>query len=452
MVDNNETDIALIGKYLNGELDARAMHRLEKRAQSDPFLMDAMSGYEKAGNDQREQLNALAESLRQRISPQKKERKIIPWRYISIAASVLVVISVGGVLLFNNHPESRKEKLTSNVLPVVKPEDIVLNKPNVDTIKKTGTNAAIVTAPKPASPSKQVLKPAANAKADHLAADKQVTAEQPAAVSADAMVAEVKPVAKDTAMPLNEMVVMGMASANQDKAKSQYKRKVPAKKDTVPNTLLQANVPGVIVNKAEGTGAKNGSMLASSGYSNLLQGRVLAQDNGMPVPGASVMIAGTTKIAVTDKDGKFSIPADTTKKDKLVIASVGYTTREVSARNNRSIELSPATNSLNEVVVTHNDSLKKAAANDIKAHPVEGWDSLKKYLKDNAASPDGQTGTVKLSFMVDQSGAITNITIISGLSNATNNKAINLIANGPVWAGNANGLPEKVTLKIKFSR
>jgi len=45
---SKQTDISQqIRKYLNGELDARAMHQLEKEAQNDPFLMEALEGYEK---------------------------------------------------------------------------------------------------------------------------------------------------------------------------------------------------------------------------------------------------------------------------------------------------------------------------------------------------------------------------------------------------------------------
>ena len=46
---SKKNDILQIRKYLNGELNARAMHQLERRAQDDPFLMDAMKVMKRLG-------------------------------------------------------------------------------------------------------------------------------------------------------------------------------------------------------------------------------------------------------------------------------------------------------------------------------------------------------------------------------------------------------------------
>jgi hypothetical protein len=54
--------------------------------------------------------------------------------------------------------------------------------------------------------------------------------------------------------------------------------------------------------------------------------------------------------------------------------------------------------------------------------------------------------------MVDVNGDISDITIIKGLSDASNKKAISIIEDGPSWKGNSNGKPEKVTIKIKFEK
>ena len=62
-VSKRETDILLISKYLNGELNTKAMHRLERRAQDDPFLMDALEGYDRAADDQKAQLDELGSML-----------------------------------------------------------------------------------------------------------------------------------------------------------------------------------------------------------------------------------------------------------------------------------------------------------------------------------------------------------------------------------------------------
>jgi len=68
-VSKKETDILLIRKYLNGELDARAMHELERRSLDDPFLMEAMQGYEQTEGDQK--------SNRETKKPKKEKIKTI---------------------------------------------------------------------------------------------------------------------------------------------------------------------------------------------------------------------------------------------------------------------------------------------------------------------------------------------------------------------------------------
>ena len=68
-------DIIQIRKYLNGELNARAMHELEHRALDDPFLADALEGFEHASSDQEANLAELTDRLHQRT--EKKSRKII---------------------------------------------------------------------------------------------------------------------------------------------------------------------------------------------------------------------------------------------------------------------------------------------------------------------------------------------------------------------------------------
>ncbi|MFA5243873.1 MAG: hypothetical protein WC380_01105, partial [Pedobacter sp.] len=45
-VSLSNTDIILFRKYLSGDLEPELMHQLEKKAMDDPFMWDAMEGYE----------------------------------------------------------------------------------------------------------------------------------------------------------------------------------------------------------------------------------------------------------------------------------------------------------------------------------------------------------------------------------------------------------------------
>lgn len=82
-------------------------------------------------------------------------------------------------------------------------------------------------------------------------------------------------------------------------------------------------------------------------------GIVTAKDDGLPIPGASVKVKGTTQGTQTDANGKFSLKV-TGENAVLVISFIGSATQEVkvSATNTVSVVLLDDKTQLGEVVVT----------------------------------------------------------------------------------------------------
>jgi hypothetical protein len=93
-VSTDKANISQIQKYLNGELDAKAMHALERQAQEDPFLMDAIEGYQNIGTDQQANFEDVKERFSQRTQ-QDTKRPLILWRILPIAATLLIALSIG---------------------------------------------------------------------------------------------------------------------------------------------------------------------------------------------------------------------------------------------------------------------------------------------------------------------------------------------------------------------
>ncbi len=60
---------------------------------------------------------------------------------------------------------------------------------------------------------------------------------------------------------------------------------------------------------------------------------VVRDDKDFPVPGATVMIKGTKKGTVADKDGKFSISITDSKNAVLRVSSVGFDMQDVKVEN-----------------------------------------------------------------------------------------------------------------------
>ena len=438
-----ETDISLIRKYHNGELDARAMHQLERRAQDDPFLMDALEGYENAAGNQQVQLDDLAGRLQQRAA--KKDRRIIPLGFMAIAASILVILTIGGLWIYRSRPVNPPK-----VAAVIKPEvKSAVATPSAIAPEKKQEIVALKSAP-PVKKHK-VFSPLKIDDMEAVAVVKPAPPERNAAVEYKTAN---KPV-KDTT-PINEMIAMDFATQPKKDVKAKGKPDL-LKEVNINSTdkLLQTKVQGVNIETR-----KNPQNLPGYYYYNPLlnniTGLVIDKNDRSPLPGASVKVVGTNIRAVTDMNGKFVLPADRGKA-KLVITSMGYQTASIHTNSHdslKTIALQPDEKSLSEVVVvgysTKKESLGKASA--VNAHPKNGLDNFNNYLKENAVSPDGKTGSVTLSFMVDAKGNINDIRVLKGLSKAADQSAVDLIENGPEWIGNANGKPEKVTLKIRFAK
>lgn len=437
------TDISTIRKYLNGELDDNAMHRLERLAQDDPFLMDAIEGYENTKGSGEQHYTDLSSRLAQRIAA--KPARIIPWRIISYAASVLVVLAIGGWWFLSN--SAPKEKVLARSLPPV-PE-----KKAADTITQSDRKIGQALAA-----SKSVI-PARGVKRAREFAHPDKTAVDPAQlVSADV---KSNTVAAEDSTPLNEMVVMGYAAQRKKESSLAGSGKradsVSARRKPINfnDQVLQGKVAGVTATPAIPPNLSASDYLYSNNLmsKSTLNGRIIAKDDGLPLPGVSVRVAGTDKATRTDANGRFKLTVDSGKANKLVIGYVGYQTKNVSADSKDSVKtiaLEPSQNSLNEVVVTRTAS--KDGETFIAPKPKTGWSSYKKYLGENAVSPDNKTGTVKLLLTIAPDGNINAIKVLNGLSTATDQKAVELINNGPQWNGSNSGKAENVRVKIKFGK
>ncbi|WP_413994476.1 SusC/RagA family TonB-linked outer membrane protein [Maribacter sp. 2307ULW6-5] len=86
------------------------------------------------------------------------------------------------------------------------------------------------------------------------------------------------------------------------------------------------------------------------GLQSTITGTVL-DENGAPLPGASVVIKGTTTGTQTDFDGNFSIEANA--DDTLIFSYVGYASQEIAIDGQTSLSISMAVDAaaLDEVVV-----------------------------------------------------------------------------------------------------
>ena len=112
-------------------------------------------------------------------------------------------------------------------------------------------------------------------------------------------------------------------------------------------------------------------------------GKVTDKAN-LPLPGANIIIKGTSTGTQTDFDGNFSI--ETVSGDVLVVSYLGYVTQEISITNQASlaIKLVEDTNSLDEVVVVGYGSKSKTKL--ISAVSTIDEETLKKQPVPNVSN------------------------------------------------------------------
>ncbi|MGB7393192.1 MAG: TonB-dependent receptor, partial [Pricia sp.] len=93
----------------------------------------------------------------------------------------------------------------------------------------------------------------------------------------------------------------------------------------------------------------------------------ILDDEGVPLPGASVVVKGTTTGSTTDFDGNFSIDAEV--GDTLVVSYIGFETQEVTAESGEmSIQLASGV-ALSEVVIVGSRAPNRTAVES--AVPVD---------------------------------------------------------------------------------
>ncbi|RYY37221.1 MAG: TonB family protein [Sphingobacteriaceae bacterium] len=440
---SKQTDISKqIQKYLNGELDAKAMHQLEREALNDQFLADALEGYAGAKTNQQDNLSDIAGRLQNRTNT--KVKRLIPWKLISVAASVIVVLTIGGLWMYNGseQPQVQPEKVAMlDKAEVVKPDTQSIAQAPAPVAEKEEISTPPVAEQRVAA----VRITSGIKKADvsaNIQIDQQVAASKARQKLSKAQQIEIPPsldisenanagytpgLRKDS-VALEDRIVNGFFNTDADKPQA-----VAAARPV--EQALKGRVEGVSVTKI-------GKSIMPNQF---IDGRVM--DNGIPLPGVTVTVKGTGAMAQTDANGKFKIPA-AKENTELEVSYLGYLSQSVAVKEHDSllIAMQPSNQALNEVVVVGYGTKKRIS----KALPVIGWKEYKKYLNENATSPDGKKGTVKLSFTVSMEGKVEDFKILNGISAKTDAAAIELVKNGSNWQPNTNGKPEVVTISIKF--
>ncbi len=98
-------------------------------------------------------------------------------------------------------------------------------------------------------------------------------------------------------------------------------------------------------------------------------------------------------------------------------------------------------------------SAEGISASEQTVQPVPGWDIYRKYLEDDIRKPANDlniTGSVLLSFELDDNGKPVNLRILKGLTEACDAEAIRLIKEGPAWKTRVGSKINTGRIEVRF--
>lgn len=400
-----------LSDYIKGLRKGKEAHRLEKESMQDPFLADALDGYQQVEGDHERRLEQLQHQISARTS-RARYRRAVSW---SVAACLALGVGISSYFLFMKGEEAMPPVLFEEEVLAVGPseEDSVKNSDTTDIrgvseVSRTATSQGKKTSSEVLAQSKHVQ-------------------QTPAA-----------------AVEMQELLMKDEEEETTEKE--------------IPQVTTNVEQPVTIIMETPAEASK----LATTAGKNLVRGKVVDEYNE-PIIGAVVSVKGTNLATLTNVDGLFELktpqkaveltaefigfepvvlPADTGKNTLIAMREDQQTLEEVAVvaygtkkRNKKETSI-PATNIVDDYRMPE---------------PVIGKSAYKKYLKDSIIYPSDEAckdskGTVSLAFFIDKDGNPERITVTKSLCKSADQEAVRLVKEGPKWTPGK--LP--VVLDIKF--
>lgn len=423
-------------QYLSGKMDYVEMHKVERHVVECALCNDALEGYKTLGNSaiKSSDLKELNERLSQKLAQGRKRSKIA-FLPMAIAASILLIGFVS-IFLFIKTTTSRNEHT------IVKKEI-----PQSDKFENTFENEA---APD-SQDKKESVEPSDEINTLSRANQKLIFENK-----------EEQPKQTKNAFAVKESKELELTDSNEFIA-SNTTSELNVPSFTLPETETKVSPKNEVNDETTYSSSKQFPESTARKSQNFLSGKVTGED-GEGLPGASVVIKGTSIQTVTDAEGNYRIPLPSSG-ETLQINSIGYNLLEETINKNQTTldaKLSPDITSLTEVVIVgYSNEAGSIAGNSkiVKAKPAQGLRKFKEYIKENTRYPSSMEqrdikGKVVVEFNVNKEGKLSDFKIKKSLGAAFDEEAVRLLKEGPGWiAGSLDGKPisQQVSVKISFT-
>jgi predicted esterase YcpF (UPF0227 family) len=408
-VKNKDIKTVDIKKYLAGEASNIEKHEFEKQLLEQPFEADATDGFEQIKADavnEKQVFSDLKGRLDKRVS--KKQNKTIPlWQSISIAASVLLVVSFGGYYLVQNI--GNKQKISQVIInPELESKNKVETEPEVYSNKNIETKSLPINNTPQQSPS-------------------------PVSVNIKKTEYAIQNDSKNYTLEEKERENEALEAAG-TATDPDYKKDIVTQNTRSDNSAIKESK--VIKNEiktptsSENIAAKNEALIEAATATDPDYSKVLAKN-------------------------KSNLPPKSETKEKIVVQAAPQKPSEVNvSKSDILLDASTAIDPDNKEIIAINERKKaketapkviKIAKNDdqvkllnIEPRPKNGWVSYDSYLI-NSLKSSGSVATINFdktinySLTVEPDGKVTNIKIENTMSKAETEKVTEAIENGPKW-------------------
>ncbi|MCW3119173.1 MAG: hypothetical protein JWM28_3255 [Chitinophagaceae bacterium] len=437
-----------IERYHQGRMTPKEMHALERAAMEDPFLADALEGYDTVPVNQAEDLSLLEKKLAERIN-KKEEGSIVPLQNSNLSwiriAALLIVMAGAGLIAYQYAIKGKTTdvaKTENSDIPKIKqaPADtqpsapvVADNKKEIDGPQKIDqlTTGKVTEKTRGLTPAKEGRLTEKKDSIENGASEKIIAVPDQAA-SAAPKVEEKSNILQPE--PLKKSNTLALKKVN-------AKRETEENADGIKDTEDKKEFKSRSLNKVAQVARNNSSPYHAA---NVFRGQVLDSNNN-PVPFANVTNILDEVGTYTDVKGNFVLLSPDSTLN-VQVRSVGFE-NSISQLSNtistNAVVLQQDTKNIAPIIISNRKLNTERRRQDSmileESEPTDGWYNYDVYLANNVKIPDeiktqkALSGEVELSFSINKYGEPVNIKVEKSVCGECDAEAIRLLKDGPKW-------------------
>ncbi len=402
--------------YIHGKRHGQEANKLEREAMADPFLQDAIDGYDSVQGSH----SSAVEKLEKQLAPQTRRLDKRMWVWAAAAVLVLLI----GIPLLLWQPGAKKDITVASSEPVKQESEIRTPAPQKDSVLV----------------------------ADNLArkTERKITPEPRIPQETTEEIAEAEPQKTLSLAPQNIDVQPEKKYADTKKAEE-----IPVQAEVSQPAVtgqLQGKVAGVAVSRQQAE--RNILIRGTTSLSGQkrISGRIV-DETGEPIIGATITSKDNKFGATTDIDGNFHLTIPQKENETLLASYVGMKPQEIPLKENvGDVVMKSDDMALNEVVVVGYGTQKKQAvtgsATKIKAISPFGENEFRTYFEENYDKKicTQQPVSFVVEFYVDTNGHPGSINIKENNCPQLELEIKRLLLGSPQWSET----DRRVTLKMEL--